>query len=132
MQAIIYHNPNSNESRYVLKYLQDNHISSQARLYMVGITRQEILDILRFLKCDIREIIHYHENILRNQYNSCNSRAMYLSKEWFINKIIDHPILLERPIVLFPKQGIGSIVRSQNSLNSLFEYVGIKHTRNWN
>lgn len=39
--------------------------------------------------------------------------------------IYHNPILLERPIILFKEKQIGIIVRSEESIASILNYVGV-------
>ncbi len=124
-RAIIYHNPNCSKSCYALECLEkyNININLDIKLYLTtGINRQELFNILTLLNCDIIDIVRTKEQIFIDQYSS---KHMSLSKERFISMIIENPLLMERPIILFPGKNIGAIVRSDNSLSSLFNYVGI-------
>lgn len=122
IKAIIYHNPRCSKSRSALEYLKKHNIDADIRLYMnTGITRAEIFDILELLKCDVKNLIRTDDETIRDKYYS----TVLLSRDGLINSIITHPILLERPIILFKENGIGAICRSEDSLQSLFKYVGI-------
>ena len=123
IKATIYHNPKCSKSRAALKYLEKYNIGADIRLYIdTGITRAEIFDILELIGGNITDIIRVEEEIFSDNYTS---NGMLLSKEGFINALTTHPILLERPIILFKEKGIGAICRSEDSLESLFQYVGI-------
>jgi len=123
MKATIYHNPKCSKSRAALEYLEKHNIDTEIKMYMdKGITRAEIFDILELLNCNITDIIRVEEDIFADKYIS---NGLLLSKEGFINALTTYPILLERPIILFKEKGIGAICRSEDSLESLFKYVGI-------
>ena len=122
MKATIYHNPKCSKSRNALEYLEKHNIAVDIQLYMdTGITRTELYDILELLNCDIKDIVRQDDDTLIDKY--CSN--MFFSKESLINAITTHPVLLERPIILFKEKGIGAVCRSDESLQSLFRYVGI-------
>ena len=119
VKAVIYHNPRCSKSRNALKLLQDQGISVEVKLYLEkGINRSEILDILEMLNVDIKEILRDKEKVFLEKYDS-----MIISRAHIINVIVEDPILLQRPIVLFKSQGIGAIARSENAIMSLLEAV---------
>ncbi len=123
MKARIYHNPKCSKSTSALEYLEKHNIDVDIKLYMTkGITRAEVYDILELLDCHVTEILQEKERIF---VDPDISGEMLVSKEGFINAIIENPSLLERPIVLFREKGIGSIVRSEEALLSLLKQVGI-------
>lgn len=116
MKAIIYHNPKCSKSRVALEYLEKHNIDTDIRMYMDrGITRAEIYDILELVNCDIGDIVRNDDVTLIDKY--CH--GMMFSKEGIINCLIDHPVLLQRPIILFKEKSIGAIVRTEESLRRL-------------
>jgi len=121
-KAIIYHNPECSKSRTALEYLKKYNVETDIRLYIkTGITRAEIFDILELLKCNIKDLIRADDRTIINKYGS----IVLLSREGFLNVLINHSDLLESPIILFKEKGIGAVCRSEDSLQSLFKYVGI-------
>ena len=122
MKATIYHTPRCSKSRIALEYLTRYNVNTDVKLYMdKGITRAEIYDILELVNCDISDIVRKDDVTLIDRY--CH--GLMVSKEGLINTIIENPILLERPIVLFREKGIGALVRSEESLLGLLQQVGI-------
>ena len=118
MKAIIYHTPKCSKSRAALEYLTRYNVSVDVKLYMdKGITRSEIYDILTLVDCDIDNIVRKDAVILIDKY----CEGLMLSKEGIINAIIEHPILLQRPIILLKEKGIGAITRSEDALIKLFK-----------
>ena len=118
MKATIYHTPKCSKSRAALEYLTRYNVSLDVKLYMdKGITRSEIYDILTLVNCDIDNILRKEDVILIDKY----CEGLMLSKEGIINAIIEHPILLQRPIILLKEKGIGAIARSEDTLIKLFK-----------
>ena len=87
-----------------------------------GITRAEIFNILELVRCDIKDILRKNIEPLMDKYCA----GMLVSKEGILNAIIEHPILLQRPIILFQEKGIGAVVRTEESLEKLFKSVSIE------
>lgn len=124
IKATIYHNPKSSKSRVALEYLEKHNIDTDIKMYMdKGITRAEIYDILELVNCDIGDVIRKDDVTLIDKY--CH--GMMVSKEGIINCLINHPVLLQRPIILFKEIGIGAIARSEEIIKALFERVNTEH-----
>lgn len=102
---------------FALDYLHKHNINVLVKPYMdFGITRAEIYDILEITGCKIQDLVRQDE-VLRDKYMAYISP----SKESLIGAIVDHPILLQRPIVLFKEKAIGAICRSEDSLQALLQ-----------
>lgn len=123
MKATIYHNPKCSKSIAALEMLEKYNIDIDTKLYIDrGLTRAEFYDILELTGSNIVDLIRLEEQVFLDKY--CVS-GIFLSKESFINAIVEDPILLERPIVLFKQKGIGALVRSEEAILKLFKKVGI-------
>lgn len=119
MKATIYHNPGCKKSIFALEFLERYNLDIDIKLYMVrGISRAEIYDILELLNCHVTDIVREKEPVY---VDPDISEEMLVSKEGFINAIIENPSLLERPIILFREKGIGAIARSEEALLSLLK-----------
>lgn len=86
-----------------------------------GVTREEIFDILGLLKADITDIFRADEEVFIKK----KPLIKFISRASLINEILEQPILLQRPIILFKDKDIGIIARSKDSIHSLLQYVGI-------
>lgn len=97
MSTIIYHNPRCSKSRKTLELLTNNKINSIIIEYLKqAIDPKQIKMILSLTQLSIREIMRQKEEY----YISNNLNNPDLSEDDLINIIIQHPILLERPIVI--------------------------------
>ena len=93
----IYHNPKCSKSRQVLEILQSKGLEIEVKLYMKdGLTKSEILEILQLLNVEVRDIMRVKEV----EYKENNLDDDKLSQDELIDKIIEIPRLLERPIVI--------------------------------
>ena len=99
----IVHNPRCRKSREVLKLLLERGINPVVIEYLKNpLKKKQIEDILSFLnESDYKKIIRTNELIYKEKYKNKT-----LSKSDLIQVISDHPILLERPIVVKDKKAI--------------------------
>lgn len=100
MSAIVtlYHNPRCSKSRETLKLLQDSGIEPAVIHYLDtppdAATITSILNMLGF--SDARELMRRKEAV----YRSLNLDDPTLTQDALIQAMIDHPILIERPIAV--------------------------------
>ena len=97
MTVTIYHNPRCSKSRQTLELIQAKNISPIIIEYLTSeLTDSEIKHIIQLLNVNIRGIIRTTESA----YKNLNLADDSLSEQELINAIIDHPELLQRPIVI--------------------------------
>lgn len=92
----IYHNPRCRKSRETLSILQDSEVDFEIRKYLDDPpTKEELTAVLE--KLDIRPLtlIRKREDVFKNQYQGKD-----LSDEEWIEVLVAHPRLIERPIVI--------------------------------
>ena len=93
----IYHNPKCSKSRQALELLHSKNIEPEIILYLQnGLDFEEVKNILSLLKLTPRDIIRNKEPEYKEQNLSDHS----LSSNDLINRIVQTPKLLERPIVI--------------------------------
>ena len=96
MSAIIYHNPRCTKSRLTLGILEEKGIDFQIIKYLDDTPSVEELKLLlEQLKLDARSFMRTHEA----PYVDNNLADETLSEADLIQAMVDHPILIERPIV---------------------------------
>ena len=121
MKATIYFHNRCKRSHAALEYLKKHDIDTVVKDYMEeGITRSEIYDILELLNCKITDIIRTEDETIVDKYYD-----PFDSKEKIIDAVIDHPLLMRRPIILFREAGVGALTRTEQSVNELCSEVGI-------
>ena len=97
MQAKIYHNPRCSKSRQALKLLEDSGTNFELIQYLkTPPTHQELSNILRALNFKPRDLMRKNESC----YKTENLNDDNLTDEELIEKMIEFPILIERPIVI--------------------------------
>lgn len=96
MKTIIYHNPRCSKSREALQLLQQEQVDLEVREYLKEPpTRYELSDLLKLLGISAEELLRKNETIYKEQYKG----KEYSNEEW-ITIMLEHPQLIERPIVL--------------------------------
>ena len=97
METIIYHNPRCSKSRQTLQLLTDNGLSPTIIEYLkTPPTHQQLDSILRGLEMQPRELMRKGEP----EYVDLNLADEALARDQLIEIMIQHPKLIERPIVV--------------------------------
>lgn len=95
---VIYHNPRCSKSRKTLELLNDRKISPTIINYLeTPISHDELSTILGLLDKQPQDIIRFNEQ----QAKDLNlSTSDHRSVDEWIEIMVSHPILIERPIVI--------------------------------
>ena len=97
MSVKIYHNPRCGKSRQTLQLLKDNGIEPEVIEYLkTPPSADELADILVKLGMEPRGLMRKQE--AEYKANALDNRA--LDNQTLINGMVNHPILIERPIVV--------------------------------
>ncbi len=97
MSATIYHNPKCSKSRQTLELLQEKGITPTVIEYLkTPPTAEKLRDILSQLGMSPRDLMRKKEDA----YSDLGLDNPSLSEDDLIGHMIQHPILIERPIVL--------------------------------
>lgn len=111
----IFHNPRCSKSRQTLQLLQDNNITSDVREYLKQKPSQaEITDLLTALGIPASQLIRSKEKLLKE----LDIKVANLSTIEAVALMAEHPILIERPIVVH--QGRAKIGRPPEDVLELF------------
>lgn len=95
-KTIIFHNPRCSKSREGVSILTEMGIDFEIKKYMdTPPTFEELEEILNLLDVDPLAIIRKKEAIFKEKYQNKE-----LSREEWINAMIENPRLIERPIVI--------------------------------
>ena len=111
----ILHNPRCSKSRQTLQILHDQGLEPQIIEYLKSpITAAQLTDIINQLGfSSARQLLRKGEDAYREQ----NLADQSLSEEALVNAMLNHPKLIERPIVLF--NGKAAIGRPPESVLSI-------------
>ncbi len=97
MAVKIYHNPRCTKSRQTLQLLKDHGIEPEVIEYLkTPPSVEELTDILQKLDMEPRALLRKQET----EYKANGLDNSALDKQSLINGMVNHPILIERPIVL--------------------------------
>lgn len=97
MTVKIYHNPRCGKSRQTLQLLKDQGIEPEVVEYLkTPPSAQELDDILHKLDIEPRELMRKKEA----EYKANGLDDASLDRQALIRAMVEHPILIERPIVI--------------------------------
>jgi arsenate reductase (glutaredoxin) len=97
MAIKIYHNPRCTKSRQTLQLLKDRGIEPEVIEYLkMPPSTEELTDILQKLNMEPRELMRKQEA----EYMAKGLDNSALDNQSLINGMVNHPILIERPIVV--------------------------------
>ena len=97
MDVKIYHNPRCSKSRQTLQLLKDKGIEPEVIEYLsTPPNADELTRILTMLDMGPRDLMRRQEAVYKDEGLGDKS----LSDEALIQAMVDHPILIERPIVV--------------------------------
>ena len=99
----ILYNPKCSKCRSTLSLLNEHDITPDVVEYLqTPPSVEELQSILELLKLEPRELMRKHEA----PYKENNLDDVSLSRDQLIQAMVDHPILIERPIVIKDNQAI--------------------------
>lgn len=91
----IYHNPRCKKSREGLQILEDSGQEFEVIKYLVEVpTQQELKKLLQKLGYQASELVRTNEKVWKENY-----KGKELTEEEVIEAMVNHPKLIERPIV---------------------------------
>lgn len=97
MTVTIYHNPRCSKSRKTLQLLRDNDVEPTIVEYLsTPPNTEELSRILDLLKLEPRDLMRKNEA----EYKTAGFDNSELSGEQLIQGMVDHPRIIERPIVV--------------------------------
>ncbi|MEJ2418097.1 MAG: arsenate reductase (glutaredoxin) [Exilibacterium sp.] len=92
----IYHNPRCSKSRQTLEILKEHNIEPDVVLYLqTPPDAKKLRALLKKLGLEARDLLRKSESA----YKENNLQDQTLNNEQLIQAMVEHPILIERPIV---------------------------------
>lgn len=92
----IYHNPRCRKSRETLKLIQDSGVEPEIIEYLkTPPDKKTLKELLGKLNVDVEKIVRKQEKEFKENFKGQN-----LGEDDYLNAIVEHPKLLERPIVV--------------------------------
>lgn len=101
-ENILYHNPNCSKSRAALELINQKNLNVQVKEYLNNPPEKEELEfVCDYLKVNPVKIIRTNEKVFSDL--GLNREDDLSNEQWFtiINK---HPILMERPILIYSQK----------------------------
>lgn len=111
----IYHNPRCQKSREALALLETKGVEFEVRLYMKdeeSMSAAEVEEVLEALEMEAMELIRTKESLWKEEYQD-----LELDEDELILAMIEHPKLMERPIVM--NNGKAVVARPAERLNEV-------------
>jgi len=97
MTTKIYHNPRCSKSRQTLALLNENEMDVEIIEYLkTPPSRKELTGIIKMLGIKPRDLLRKGEK----EYKEAGLNNMELSDKEIIDAMLEHPKLIERPIVI--------------------------------
>jgi len=97
MTTKIYHNPRCSKSRQTLALLNENEMDVEIIEYLkIPPSRKELTGIIKMLGIKPRDLLRKGEK----EYKEAGLNNMELSDKEIIDAMLEHPKLIERPIVI--------------------------------
>jgi arsenate reductase len=101
MIALVYHNQRCSNSRGALALLEHHGINYEVKNYLnEPMTVDELLNLSLLCNLPLEQLIRKKED----PYLNFKNRSM-TNKDWAL-AIVEYPVLLQRPIVLYKQKGI--------------------------
>ena len=98
----IYHNPRCAKSRAGLKYLEENNIEHEVRLYLNdNLTIEELSTLLKQTGLKAEDLVRKQEDYYKNEL-----KGKVFSTEQWLQILVENPKLLQRPIVQKGKKAV--------------------------
>ena len=96
-QITIYHNPKCGTSRNVIAMIRNSGIEPDIIYYLeTPPSREKIVQLLRDMKISVRELLRQKDT----PYDELDLDNKKWSDDQLIDFIVQHPILMNRPIVI--------------------------------
>ncbi|TXI72306.1 MAG: arsenate reductase (glutaredoxin) [Dokdonella sp.] len=98
----IYHNPRCSKSRAACQLIADRGVAAEVIDYLKAPpTRDELRDVLRKLGMKPGELVRRGETVFKTHY-----AGRSLTDDEWLDALLAHPILIERPIVVRGEQAV--------------------------
>jgi arsenate reductase len=95
-KTTIYHNPRCSKSRQTLALLQENKHDVKIIEYLTEIpTKDELTSLIKMLGIKPEQLVRKGEAVFKESF-----KGKTLSNEEWVEAMIQHPKLIERPIVV--------------------------------
>jgi len=113
----VYHNPSCSKSRLCVDFLTQEKVDFEVLNYLKNpLNKVELLDLLGKLNKKPSELVRRNEVIFKEA-----SKGVVLTEDEILQLMLDHPKLIERPIV--EVNGKAVLARPIENLESFFKII---------
>ena len=113
----IYHNPKCSKSRNALKLIHEKGFDIEIVEYLkTPLNANELSSLIKLLGLTPEEIVRKNEEIFKKEF-----KGKDLTKEEWLEALINNPNLIQRPIITTQKKGI--IGRDENELSKFLNQL---------
>lgn len=114
MSVTIYHNPRCSKSRDGVKLLEELGVDFSTKLYLSDpLSKQEIISLVDLLGISPEDLVRKKEAIFKENYGNKS-----MTDNDYIDAMLAHPRLIERPIVVSGDKAV--IGRPPSLIKDLF------------
>lgn len=94
-KTIVFHNNRCSKSRCAIDYLNEEKIDYEVFNYLDGISKEKLQEVVSMIGIKPEELVRKSEKIYKENYKG----KTLTDNEW-LNAMVEHPVLIERPIVI--------------------------------
>ena len=114
---MFFHNPRCGKSRNALAAIHQTSAEVEVVEYLKEIpTKEQLKKIIQLLGCKPHDIIRTKEKVYQKKF-----KGKTFSEEEWLEIMVKHPILIERPIAIFENRAI--IVRTPEAITTMLSSV---------
>lgn len=116
-KCIFFHNPRCGKSRTALSAIQQTAARVEVVEYLNEIpTKDQLKIIIQKIGCNPHDLIRTKEKVYQE-----NFKGKTFSEEEWLEIMVKHPILIERPIAVFDDKAI--IVRTPEAITKMLSCI---------
>jgi len=113
----IYHNPRCSKSRQTLKIIEDHGVEPEIIKYLKDVpSKDELKSLIKMLGIKPEELVRKTEKVYKEKY-----KGKDLSDDEWIEAMVEHPKLIQRPIVVEGKKAI--LGRPPENVEKLLSWI---------
>jgi arsenate reductase len=116
-KCILFHNPRCGKSRTALSAIQQTTAKVEVVEYLQeNPTKDQLNKIIQKIGCNPHDLIRTKEKVYQE-----NFKGKTFSEEEWLEIMVKHPILIERPIAIFDNKAI--IVRTPEAITEMLSCI---------
>lgn len=98
----IYFNSRCKKCQSVMEILKKKQIEAKVVNYLEGtVTEQELKHVIKLLGISAEQLVRKNESVYKENFSGKN-----LTEEQWVKAMLEHPILIQRPIIIKGKKAV--------------------------